>query len=96
MTTLNGTSETKDKAAWLSLVNAIAFAIIAIIGLASKSLELKNFEEAGLYVTYLGYLFIVYLILRIPDIVEKAGVASVIVYDKYMGVRLKYAQSKKE
>jgi hypothetical protein len=73
--TLNGTATSTEKKSFWSLVNAIAIAIIGIISLMSTDLGLGRFEDTFLYLQIIGILFIFYLILRLPVIIQTVGLA---------------------
>jgi hypothetical protein len=73
--TLNGTGSSTEKKSFWSLVNAIAVAIIGLISLMSTDLGLGRFEDTFLYLQIIGVLFIFYLVLRLPVIIQTVGMA---------------------
>jgi hypothetical protein len=73
--TLNGTDTSTEKKSFWSLVNAIAIAIIGLISLMTTDLGLGRFDDTFLYLQIIGVLFIFYLILRLPVIIQTVGIA---------------------
>lgn len=82
---MNGTSQIKAKASWLSLVNALALAIVGVITLIGKAIEMQNFQTASTYLVYLGWLSGIYIILRLPQIIDEV----LSIFAKYSGILYK-------
>lgn len=71
--------ETSHRQKWYSLVNVIAGVLISLIGLLVKALELGNVVLADMYIQYILSIFIIYVILRLP-----------VMLDQFFGLYFKY------
>lgn len=55
---------------FFSLVNALALALTSMIALMAKAIEQSEFEVASAYLNYLWPVMILYIVLRLPDILS--------------------------